>query len=229
LGNSEIIRKYEELLTKTIPDSVEFTKTYLDFQPYPYQEGFLRDASPLIAADSVILGRFVCITYARRRLFVLIYILVRAVICSWIRNKSVVRMLEVELAARILSYCSEAELSVSEVVRAIGGSHDKTMALIRELKERSLLLQEISREQTVGRPRQYLRSTPIGEQFVREYNSLRNLCLHSNENDIRKALHQAELTRRLVESGIPPYARFQEINQLARNIASTAKVKQGAR
>ena len=138
-------------------------------------------------------------------------------------------MLQMDLAARMLSYCSEVDLSVSELVKKVGGSHDNTMALLRELKERSLLLQEISRTQSVGRPRQYLRATPIGKQFVREYNRLRDLSLRSNENDIRKALHQAELARRLVESGISSYARFQEINQLARNIASTAKVKHGAR
>ncbi len=137
-------------------------------------------------------------------------------------------MLQIDLAATILSYCTETDLSVSELARKMSGSHDKTMALIKELKARSLLLQEISRKQSVGRPRQYLRTTPIGKQFVREYRRLRDLSLHSNDNDIRKALHQAELAQRLVEGGISPYARFQEINQLARNIASTAKVKHDA-
>jgi predicted ArsR family transcriptional regulator len=134
-----------------------------------------------------------------------------------------------DLAAMILAYCSEADLSVSELARKMRGNDDKTMALIKELRARSLLLQETSRKQSVGRPRQYLRASPIGRQFVGEYNRLRDLSLHSNDDDIRKALHQAELARRLVESGVSPYARFQEINQLARNIASTAKVKHGAR
>jgi hypothetical protein len=103
------------------------------------------------------------------------------------------------------------------------------MALVKELRARSLLLPEVSRKQGVGRPRQILRATPIGKQFVREYNRLRDLSLRSNENDIKKALHQAGLARRLVESGISPYVRFQEVNELARNIASTAKVNQRAR
>ena len=138
-------------------------------------------------------------------------------------------MLRIDLAARILSYCSGGDLSVSELAGKMGGSHDRTMQLIRELKARGLLLPEVSRKRGVGRPRQYLRATPIGKQFVREYDHLRDLSLRSNENDIKKALHQAELARRLVGSGIPPYARFQEVNQIARNIASTPKVKQSAR
>jgi predicted ArsR family transcriptional regulator len=138
-------------------------------------------------------------------------------------------MLRIDLAARILSYCSGGGLSVSELVKKMGGSHDRTMELIRVLKTRGLLLPETSRKEGAGRPRQYLRATPIGEQFVREYDHLRDLSLRSNENDIKKAVHQAELARRLVEAGIPPYARFQEVNEIARNIASTAKVNQRAR
>jgi hypothetical protein len=139
-------------------------------------------------------------------------------------------MLEVDFAARVLSCCLRGDLTVSGLVRRIGGGHDGTMLMIKELRARSLLVQErVSGRQSVGRPRQYLRVTPIGEGFVREYNRLRDLSLNINENDIGKALHQAELARRLLESGISPYARFQEVNQLARNIASTAKVKHPSR
>ena len=120
-------------------------------------------------------------------------------------------------------------MSVSELVGRMGGSHDTTMELIKELKARSLLLPETPSKRGVGRPREYLRATPIGKQFVKEYDRLSGLSLRSNENDIQKALHQAELARRLVESGIPPYVRFQEVNEIARNIASTAEINQRAR
>ena len=69
-----------------------------------------------------------------------------------------------------------------------------------------------------------LRTTPLGEQFMEQYDRLLNLRLHCNENDIKKALHQAELARRLVEQGLSPYVRFQEVNELARNIASSAQI-----
>ena len=138
-------------------------------------------------------------------------------------------MLQVELASTILSYCNGTELSVSELIRKIGGNYENTMAQVKELKERSLLRLEIPRDKSVGRPRQLLRTTPIGIRFMSEYKRLNDLSLRSSDNDIRKALKQAELARRLVERGISPYARFQEINELARNIASTAKVKRNTR
>jgi predicted transcriptional regulator len=134
-------------------------------------------------------------------------------------------LFELDLAAKILSYCSESELSVSDLTRKVSGNHDKTMELIKELEERFLLLPETSRNHSVGRPRKYLRTTPIGKQFITECNHLYDLSLRSNDNDLEKALHQAELAQRLVESGVSPYARFQEINEIARNIARTAKIE----
>ncbi len=137
--------------------------------------------------------------------------------------------MQIEEAARVLARCSGARLSVSEVVTAMGRGHDNTIALIRELKEHGLLAQEIAREALVGRPRQYLRVTSLGRRFVAEYERLRKLPLLSNGNDVRKALHQAELARTLIESGISPYERFQELNQIARNIQRTAKAQRRAR
>jgi predicted transcriptional regulator len=138
-------------------------------------------------------------------------------------------LFQLDLAAKILSCCSESDLSVSDLIRKVSGNHDKTMALIKQLEERSLLLPEISRSHSVGRPRIYLRTTPIGKQFITECNHLYDLSLRSNDNDIKNALHQAELAQRLVDDGVSPYARFQEINEIARNIARTAKTQHHSR
>jgi predicted transcriptional regulator len=138
-------------------------------------------------------------------------------------------MLRLELASTILSYCNESDLSVSELIRKVGGNYGNTMAQLKELKERGLLLSESIRDKRVGRPRQLLQPTSLGKRFMSEYSRLNDLSLRSSNNDIRKALKQAELARRLVERGISPYARFQEINELARNVASTAKVKRNTR
>jgi len=138
-------------------------------------------------------------------------------------------LFELDLAAKILACCNESELSVSDLIRKVSGNHDKTMEVIKELEARRLLQSEISGNHSVGRPRKGLRTTPIGKQFIAECNHLYDLYLRSNDNDLRKALDQTEVARRLVESGVSPYARFQEINEIARNIARTAKTEQHVR
>ncbi len=50
MENSERLKRYAQLYHKALDDPVEFARTFLHFQPYPYQEKFLRDNSTLIAA-----------------------------------------------------------------------------------------------------------------------------------------------------------------------------------
>jgi predicted transcriptional regulator len=136
-------------------------------------------------------------------------------------------MLQIEPAARVLSLCNETVLSVSELASKAGGKHDNVIELIRELHARGLLLR-MKEKQSRGRPTHLLRTTPLGEQFVQQYNRLLDLRLFSNDNDIKKAIHHAHLTQMLEEHQISVYARFQEVNQLARNIAGTAQASESS-
>jgi len=131
-------------------------------------------------------------------------------------------MFEPELAATALSLCMGSVLSVSQLCGKIGGNHGKVIDLVKDLQVRGLLTKRTD-SRGRGRPRSLLRTTALGEQFVEEYDRLLNLRLHCNDNDIQKALHQADLARRLLEQQVDPYTRFQEVNELARNIASTAQ------
>jgi len=131
--------------------------------------------------------------------------------------------MQTELAARALSHCSEAVLSVSQLAGKMGGNHAKLIDLIRELQARGLLTRT-TESRGRGRPLSLLSTTPLGEQFIEEYYRLLSLRLHCNDNDIKKALRQAHLARKLLEQQVSPYARFQEVSELARNIASTAQV-----
>ena len=129
-------------------------------------------------------------------------------------------------AVKILSLCNGTTLSVSEIVSKAGGNHEKMIETLNELYSRSLVQLRIEKGESRGRPKHLVTTTLLGQQFVDEYERLLNLRLHSRDSDIKKALHQAELAQRLRDRGISPYARFQEINELARNIARTSQAKQ---
>jgi len=72
--------------------------------------------------------------------------------------------------------------------------------------------EEVSRviEETVEEVKESKRAPETGAQL---------LC---NDNDIRKAIRNAEQTQRLIDNGVSPYVRFQALNRIARNIADTA-------
>jgi predicted transcriptional regulator len=136
-------------------------------------------------------------------------------------------MLQAEPATKALSFCKEAVLSVSELAAKMGGNHAKMIDLVEELQTRGLLVKTTERRGK-GRPPCLLSTTPLGDEFMEQYSRLLNLRLYSNDNDIKKALRQADLARRLMEQQVSSYARFQEVIELARNIASTAQTSRGS-
>jgi predicted transcriptional regulator len=130
-------------------------------------------------------------------------------------------MLSTEKAAQLLSHCASAPVAVSELTQKIKQSHDTTINLVRQLEAGRLLERTVERRAR-GRPRHLIRTTSLGEEFVRLYNRLLGLRLFSNSNDISKAIRLADLTERVVALGVDPYERFLEINQLAGNISRAA-------
>jgi len=132
-------------------------------------------------------------------------------------------LLQVDQAASILMHCSTTPLSVSELATTVRGNHEQTISLVRELEQRRLLQSSTVKTESRGRPRQLLQTTILGERYLRDYRSLANLRLFSNDNDIKKAVLHADLAAKLDEQNISPFARFQELNELARNIARTAQ------
>jgi predicted transcriptional regulator len=132
-------------------------------------------------------------------------------------------MFQIERAVKLLTLCSDIALPVTQLAQRATGNHENTIALMHDLELCRLLQREKFVAHQRGRPRHMVRTSTLGKRFIHEYQYLLNLRLHANDNDIRKAIRQADLAQRLVEQGISPYARFQEINKLARNIARTAK------
>lgn len=118
--------------------------------------------------------------------------------------------------------------SVSQLVSKIEGSHEDLLDLFKELEMGGLLTRR-EQKQRRGRPQCIMETTTLGEHFIQGYKRLMKLQLRSNLSDIRAAVHQAELAKRLEESGISPYTRFNEIVELARNISNAAQRNTAAR
>ncbi len=94
--------------------------------------------------------------------------------------------------------------------------------IVTELQQHGLLEKTVEGNRR-GRPRHMLRTTALGEQFLARYDELTRVPLQSSDNDLRKAIRQAEAARRVVQQKISPYARFREVNKIVKHIASTAQ------
>jgi DNA-binding HxlR family transcriptional regulator len=125
---------------------------------------------------------------------------------------------------RLLAHCHEGKLCVSELLIRTGGNRRMILQLLAELQECGLLEKNVLRNGK-GRPKHMLHTTALGEQFLSRYSELMRIPVQSNDNDLRKAIGQAEFARRLVEQNVSPYARFQEVNRIAKHIAGTEETR----
>jgi phage FluMu gp28-like protein len=108
MQDSELLKRYAQLYIKTLRDPVEFAKTFLNFQPYPYQEKFLRDNSTLIVAccgrqvGKTTLAAIVALHFALANNHVRILIVSAGLRQSIILFDKILRMTEISIPAKAL-------------------------------------------------------------------------------------------------------------------------------
>jgi len=127
-----------------------------------------------------------------------------------------------ESEIRLLELCCNNHFGVRQVLRSLGGSHTSNMRIIKEF-ERSGTLELTESPNGRGRPKKIVTLSPTGVVILDMLRSVNAMMLKVNENDIRSALEQVRLRKRMIAAGIDPYERFLEMNEFALNIRNSTK------
>jgi len=120
-------------------------------------------------------------------------------------------------AIRTLKACASNKYNTRELLKILRQNHDKSYDILEELKNAGLI-RFINQKNTRGRTSKIVVPTQLGMEFL-NFN-LRNQLkrIHLTDDNIRKAIHLANFTQSLVESGINPYDRLVEMNKIAFSI-----------
>ena len=130
-------------------------------------------------------------------------------------------MLDSEI--RLLELCSGKRLGVREILSILGGSRTSSMRLIRELERVGAL--ELTRfPKGRGRPKKIVALSPLGRAMLDKMRLVNEMMIKMNASDIRNAVEQLRLRNRIVDSGVDPYERFIEMNELAVSIRDSAVI-----
>ena len=123
---------------------------------------------------------------------------------------------------QLLELCSKKQLGIREILTILGGSHTSKMRLIKEL-ERFGALELTQRPNGRGRPKKIAMLSPLGVMILESLHAINGMMVKMNDNDIRTALEQLRLRNKIIDSGIDPYERFIEMNEIALNIRNSAE------
>jgi DNA-binding PadR family transcriptional regulator len=96
------------------------------------------------------------------------------------------------------------------------------LRLIKEL-ERSGSLELTQCPNGRGRPKKIVTLSPLGIMMLENLKSINDMMIKMNENDMLTVLEQLRLRNKIIDSGIDPYERFIEMNEIALNIRNSAE------
>jgi len=124
--------------------------------------------------------------------------------------------MSLEIEMQILSTVKKHRAGVRELSKIISRRTQTVVSTIKKMNAAGLV--NVEPEETIrrGRPRQIVKATTLGEDYLETYNRLMIKPMRGNRNDLLKAKKDAEYVNRLVERGKDPYEAFLELNNLVR-------------
>jgi DNA-binding PadR family transcriptional regulator len=124
--------------------------------------------------------------------------------------------MSLEVEVQVLSIVKKYPVGVREISKIMRRRTQTVVSTIKMMNAAGLVDVRPEETRRRGRPRQIVKATMLGDEYLEAYNRLRIMPLRSNRNDLAKAKRDAEYVNRLVARGIEPYDAFLELNSLVR-------------
>ena len=124
--------------------------------------------------------------------------------------------MSLEVEVQVLSIVKKYPVGVRELSKIMRRRTQTVVSTIKMMNAAGLVDVRPEETRRRGRPRQIVKATMLGDDYLEAYNRLRIKPLRSNRNDLEKAKRDAEYVNRLVARGKVPYDAFLELNNLVR-------------
>jgi len=124
--------------------------------------------------------------------------------------------MSLEVEVQVLSIVKKYPVGVRELSKIMRRRTQTVVSTIKMMNAAGLVDVRPEETRRRGRPRQIVKATMLGDDYLEAYNKLRIMPMRSNRNDLVKARRDAEYVNRLVARGIEPYDAFLELNSLVR-------------
>ncbi|UCH57207.1 MAG: MarR family transcriptional regulator [Candidatus Bathyarchaeota archaeon] len=124
--------------------------------------------------------------------------------------------MSLEDQANLLAIIKKDPVWVREISRIMRRRTHAVVSLIKKMNAMGFVDVKPEKTHAKGRPRQIVRATMLGDDFLESFNRLKIKPLRSNKNDLVKAKRDAEYVNRLIARGKEPYDAFLELNRLVR-------------
>lgn len=133
-------------------------------------------------------------------------------------------MLETNYAARAaLLRAASSGAGVRQLSKELHMSPAIVISLRREMSDSGLLEVCGAPVSGPGRPRELVRTTPLGRDYIEAYDKLRSTALKSRRADLQKAASDARYAMRLTSRGVSTVELFLGLNSIAERAGKAAR------
>lgn len=127
--------------------------------------------------------------------------------------------------AAVLQTISPDSRGVRELVKKLRWKTTRVVSLLKTMEKEGLIDFSKSSNSRRGRPKKIVAPTVLGNEFLETFQQCQRKVVQMNYNDVKSAVYQALLAKKLEELNISPYQRFMELNTLALKIRTSITKK----
>jgi len=127
--------------------------------------------------------------------------------------------------AAILNAISSDSCGVRELIEKLRWKTERAISTLKTMEEEGLIEFQENLTLNRGRPKKLVVASTLGGEFLETLERCQRKKIQINHNDIKSAVHQASLAKKLEEFHISPYKRFMELNSIALRIRNSITVE----
>jgi len=120
--------------------------------------------------------------------------------------------------AAILKAISSNPCGVRELVEKLHWKTERVISLLKTMQEEGVIEFHENIILNRGRPKKLAVATTLGGEFLETFEKCQRKAIQINHNDIKSAVHQANLAKKLEEYRISSFQRFWELNRIVLKI-----------
>jgi len=131
--------------------------------------------------------------------------------------------------AAILKAVSSNPCGVRELVEKLHWKTERVVLLLKTMEKEGFIEFHENITLNRGRPKKLVVATTLGDEFLETFEKCQRKAIQINYNDVKSAVYQANLAKKLEEYHISPFKRFWELNSIAFKIRNSITVENPAK
>jgi len=127
--------------------------------------------------------------------------------------------------ATVLKAIKPNPCGVRELVEKLRWKTERVILLLKIMQEEGVIEFYENITQSRGRPKKLVVPSTLGGEFLEAFESCQRKAIQINHNDIKSAVYQAHLAKKLEEYHVSPFQRFWELNSIAFKLRNSVTVE----